>query len=246
MAGKALIIGGTAGVGKAITYGLAKLGFDLFIVGRNQRDISALCSDIKNLYCVKAYGESFDLNNGSVNKLKKTVQEQLGNIDKLFLVAGVSDKDRDFEKLTEAECQNLVNTNFLGHALVLKSFQEDLLKSKEGGIVVLSSAAASRPRASNTIYAASKAGLEFLIKGLSTKWEFQGVKIQIYRLGFIATRMTFGQKSILPIAAPEEIANSILKRLNTKYYFGYLPKWWSVLMLIYQLIPRFLFKHTQK
>jgi decaprenylphospho-beta-D-erythro-pentofuranosid-2-ulose 2-reductase len=58
--------------------------------------------------------------------------------------------------------------------------------------VLLSVAAVERPRASNPIYGAAKAGLDALAQGLSDAIASSGVRVLVVRPGFVKTRMTAG------------------------------------------------------
>jgi len=67
-----------------------------------------------------------------------------------------------------------------------------LVEQRHGTIVVLSSVAGVRPRRSNYVYGATKAGLDAYARGLADAVHEAGVAVITVRAGFVRTRMTEG------------------------------------------------------
>ena len=82
-----------------------------------------------------------------------------------------------------------------------------IYETKDDQYIVLAGSVASiRPRGGNTVYGAAKTALEHY--GMAIRHAFaDGLgSVSCYRLGYISTAMTFGQKLPLPAAAPEQVA----------------------------------------
>ena len=82
-----------------------------------------------------------------------------------------------------------------------------------GTLVVLSSVAAERPRASNAIYGAAKAGLDSLAQGLADATAGSGVRVLVVRPGFVTTRMTAGLEPAPFATTPQAVAEATVAGL---------------------------------
>ena len=99
------------------------------------------------------------------------------------------------------------------------------MKQKQHTILYLSSVAACRGRAKNSLYGASKTAIEIYLQGLqqaATKQQH----ITIARLGFIDTKQTYGVPGIFYAAPPKECAEACWKAIKRKKRLFYFPKFW--------------------
>lgn len=112
-----------------------------------------------------------------------------------------------------AEAVEVMRTTFLGAGSLLLCALRELRSQGRGVLVVLSSVAAERPRASNAVYGAAKAGLDALAQGLADAVADTPVRVLVVRPGFVRTRMTEGLKPPPFAARPEAVADSIARAL---------------------------------
>src|ERR1700684_4554018 len=75
-----------------------------------------------------------------------------------------------------------------------------------GTIVVLSAVAAVRPRKFNSVYGATKAGLDAFARGYADSLHGTGVRVLLVRPGFVIGRMTEGMKPAPLATTPERVA----------------------------------------
>ena len=119
--------------------------------------------------------------------------DRLEQVDLVILSVGVlggqSGLDADPNEVAQ-----VLRTNFLGCGSLLWHTVRALRKQGHGTVVVLSSVAAERARASNAIYGAAKAGLDALAQGLADAVAGTSVRVLVIRPGFVGTRMTAGLK----------------------------------------------------
>jgi short-subunit dehydrogenase len=242
---KSVIIGASAGLGRALAEELARHGHDLFLVASDPRDLSAIRSDLRIRYSSRVEYHAGDIRALSGAELRSMCNSKIGKADCLFLVSGQSDLDRDFEKLSEDEITRLVEVNFSAPVRIATAFLPDLLESRNGALVGIGSVAQSRPRSKNTVYAASKSALEFFFSGLSQRLHGTKCRIQYYRVGYMKTGMTFGRRSMVPYAAPAKVARRIVQGLKKDGIGVYVPRWWGALMLAYKLLPGFIFRRLK-
>ncbi len=112
----------------------------------------------------------------------------------------------------------------------------------KGILVVLSSVAGDRGRASNYIYGAAKSSVSTFLEGLSDRLNGTGVSVITIKPGFVDTPMTEGIDKGLLWAQPETIAEGIKKAVEKRKNVVYLPWFWKWIMLVIKIIPRMIFK----
>jgi len=103
------------------------------------------------------------------------------------VLGGQAGLDADLDEAIE-----VMRVNFLGAGSLLLECLRQLRQRGGGKLVLLSSAAVERPRASNPIYGAAKTGLDALAQGLSDAIASTDVRVLVVRPGFVKTRMTAG------------------------------------------------------
>jgi decaprenylphospho-beta-D-erythro-pentofuranosid-2-ulose 2-reductase len=112
-----------------------------------------------------------------------------GDVDLVLLAFGVLGE----QALAEGDARSAVaiaDTNFTAAVSALTVVANHLRGQGHGTIVVLSSVAAQRPRASNYVYGASKAGLDAFARGLQLTAARDGLRVMVVRPGFVRTAMT--------------------------------------------------------
>ena len=159
---KAIITGGSRGLGKATAIAFAKLGIDIAITGRNEAKLKETVAELKALG-VNAFYEVFDVGNYDEVKVGiKNIISNLGTVDILVNNAGIA----SFGSFTEMEVsvwENIIQTNVLGMYYVTKEVLPYLIDKNEGDIINVSSTAGLNGNANVSAYSASK----FAVIGLS-------------------------------------------------------------------------------
>ncbi len=102
----------------------------------------------------------------------------------------------------------LVSVNFAGVVSAGLAAAARLRKQGHGRLLVISSVAAVRPRATNYLYGSTKAGLDAFGRGLSDDLEGTGVRVSVLRPGFVRSRMTEGMEEQPFTADPDEVAEA--------------------------------------
>ena len=159
---KAIITGGSRGLGKATAIAFAKLGIDVAITGRNEEKLQETVTELKALG-VNAFYEIFDVGNyGEVKVGIKNCISNLGTVDILVNNAGIA----AFGSFTEMEVsvwEKIIQTNVLGMYYVTKEVLPYLIDKNEGDIINVASTAGLNGNANVSAYSASK----FAVIGLS-------------------------------------------------------------------------------
>ena len=98
--------------------------------------------------------------------LVRDAARELGDLDVVLCAVGMLGHHAGLDMSPEA-VDEMVRTNFAGPAAALAAAADHLCAQGHGTIVVLSSVAGVRPRRSNYVYGASKAGLDAFAHGLA-------------------------------------------------------------------------------
>ena len=243
---RAVVIGASSGVGRAIAEGLAAAGASLVIASRDATDLEKLAFHLRLTTSTSVRPTAFDLrcSPSEAKEFCSSCVENLGSVDALFLAAAqVSDEDC---RLTPGDvAENLICVDLLGPIHVLTAFARVLEIQRNGTIVVFSSVAAPVPRRNNVVYSSSKMGLEGFCRGIRHHLVKFGVRVQIYRLGYVDTSMAAGRSRLLPKAKPEAVAHHVIRRLRKDFGLAYYPRYWRSIIFALQRIPWFLYRRLE-
>jgi len=199
MKGKvAVVTGATAGIGKEIARGLARMGATLVIGARSPERAKAAVDDIR-----ETTGNSsitvLDLDvaeAGSIRAFAKAFSEKFDKLDVLVNNAGAWFTDK---RENSRGCELTFATNVLGPYLLTEVLAEPLAKAK-GRVVNLASAFASdydpedlefkkRSFDGFKAYKASKQALRMLTWGQAAALGKKGVMVNAASPGFVKTEM---------------------------------------------------------
>ena len=196
--GKTIVIsGGTGILGKAIATHLAKEGAKIIILGRNPSKVQKLVEEIKadGNFAVAAIADVTD--EDQLTQVREEIlSKDFDRIDVLINAAGgnmpgaVVTPDQTLADLSGEDVRKIVDLNYMGTFLPIKSFLPLLTKEGRGNIINISSMAASRPMTRVMGYASSKAAIDNLTKWLATEFATKygpGMRVNAVAPGFFLT-----------------------------------------------------------
>jgi len=234
---KAVIFGGSAGMGRAIAEQLASRHADVLLVASDARDLDAVRSDLLLKYGTgKISTLAIDLAQAAPEAVVGGILDDFGKFDAMFLVAGLGD-DGDSGVLASVAAERLVKINFVAPALLINAVMAADALLPNGSIVVLSSVAAARGRGRNVLYGASKRGLEQYLEALRASSLGHQYQFLVFRLGYLDTAMMQYRQPWLPKACPDTVAKNILSKLGGRSGLHYLPFWWRAIAWCVRLLP---------
>lgn len=186
----ALISGGSRGIGRATALRLAQDGYDIGFCYRSDEqaakelDLEISESGVRSL-AVKA-----DVSDGdSVRAFVAETEQSLGPIDVAVTSAGIT-RDNPLLLMRDEEWDQVVDTNLSGVYHVCRAVIFEMMKRKAGSIVNISSVAGVYGNATQTNYAASKAGIIGFSRSLAKEVGRYGIRANVVAPGFIETDMT--------------------------------------------------------
>lgn len=241
---KAVVIGASAGLGRALASCLAEAGHELVLVARDGRDLDAVARDLAIRFGRPVGWIAADLGNPDAAALKTGVLERLGGIDALFVVAGLGD-DADCGPLPDGALRRLIEVNYAGPLSLINAFLPDLTRAAPAHLVGVGSVAAIRGRSRNMVYGSAKRGLEFYFEALRHYLADTGCRVQFYRAGFMDTTMLGNEPPGPLVVKPEAVARAMVARLDGPEGAAYLPRRWMLVALILRLLPWALFRRLR-
>ncbi|MFA7359469.1 MAG: SDR family oxidoreductase [Candidatus Kapaibacterium sp.] len=184
---KALITGGTKGIGLAITKLFLELGADVFIAARNKNLINEMIKTYKDK---ELSGVAADISKlPGIEKMMKEVLKKWDRVDILVNNAGFNIRKKSVE-YTEKEFDTIINTNLKSVFRISVRMLPLLMKSKSSTIVNISSVAGMTALKTGSPYAITKAGIIQVTKNLAVEWAQHGIRVNTIAPWYIKTPLT--------------------------------------------------------
>ena len=181
---KALITGGTKGIGKAIVKELIDLGAEVIVAARNKSEFTILKNEIRT--------DKISFIKADVSKLKdiehiiSEVENKWDSLDILVNNVGTNIRKKTVEYSSQ-EYDQILNTN-LRSAFELSRLAYPLLKkSEQGNVVNISSVAGQTHVRTGAIYGMTKAAMIQLTKNLAGEWAEDGIRVNAIAPWYIRT-----------------------------------------------------------
>jgi short-subunit dehydrogenase len=229
---KAIIIGGTSGIGK----GLAKLfldkGYKVGIAGRRIELLEKLKSENPNSCFIKI----IDVTNTkeAVGRLDELISE-LGGLDLLVISSGTGDINEPLDFTVE---KRTIDTNVVGFTCIADWTFNYFENQRYGHLVAISSIGGLRGSRQSPSYNATKAYQINYLEGLrqkATKLK-QPIFITDIRPGLVDTEMAKGE-GLFWVMPLEKTVRQIYRAIKKKRKIAYVTKRWGLVAQILKRIP---------
>jgi short-subunit dehydrogenase len=241
---KAVILGGTTGMGRAIAQRLAERGESLFLLGFDADDLQRSAADLKarnpagaevgfaymNLEQPEGFAAALD-----------AADKGLGLFDTVIVTAAMFASQEALEADVELT-RRLVTVNYANTVVFCEHVRKRLLERGGGRLTVFSSVAGDRGRKPVAIYGSSKAGLSVYLEALDHKYAAAGLSVLCVKPGFVKTGMTAGLKPPPFAGEPEQVARSVIRAMDRRKPLIYAPAIWALVMMVIRWLPRFVMR----
>ncbi len=206
---KALITGGTHGIGLAMAKALAYAGAEIIINGHTPERLGNAINQCESEN-LKATGFLFDITDEkavveNMNKIAGTI----GPLDILINNAAVHKRIKLID-YSYRDFQEVINTNLNAQFLMAREAAKMMIPKRQGKIINMCSMMSELGRETTGAYAAAKGGLKMLTRSMATEWAEYNIQINGIGPGYIKTDATG------PIAEPgNPIHDFIIDRTPT-------------------------------
>jgi decaprenylphospho-beta-D-erythro-pentofuranosid-2-ulose 2-reductase len=238
-----LLLGGSSEIALAIARRLAVAGpVRPCLLGRDPERLGQALSLLDSAGVVGGEFQLLDADDvGTHGETIARAFQSMGGFDIVVLAIGVlggqAGLDADMRESLEVMRVNFVDCgSLLMHAL------RELRRQRSGTLIVLSTVAAERPRASNPVYGAAKAGLDSLAQGLADSTASSGVRVMVVRPGFVTTRMTAGLKPAPFATTAENVAEATVRALERGGHTVWVPSRLRIIFALLRHLPRPLYR----
>lgn len=175
----AVITGGNSGIGYATAKMLSENGAEVIITGRRKEAVEKAASELNVTGLLADQSKVSDIDN-----LVSQIAKQYGKLDILLINAGVT-KIAPMEQTTEEMFDEVMNVNFKGAYFTLSKFIP--LLNEKASVVLLSSSSATISPQQGSVYAASKAALNAVVKIAALELAPKKIRVNAVSPGPVAT-----------------------------------------------------------
>ncbi|MCX6264233.1 MAG: SDR family NAD(P)-dependent oxidoreductase [Bacteroidetes bacterium] len=229
---KAIIIGATSGIGKAVAEILLQEGYLVGVTGRREDLFAAMQQQFSGrIFCKKMDVQELLTLASICNELVN----QMGGMDLLVISAGIGEGNKQLDFEIE---NDVIQTNIQGFTCIADWGTSFFKKQGYGHLVNISSIAGIRGNGLAPSYNATKAYQINYLEGLRLNTIKSGYDITVtdVRPGFVDTAMAKGN-GLFWVAPVKKAAEQIVEAIKRKKGVVYITKRWGLIGYVLKIIP---------
>lgn len=234
----AIIVGASRGIGAALARELARGGYTLGLLSRNQEQLHQLAAELRSTYSTHVETGSLDVcDQASVAPTLQHLFQTFGQVDLVIVNSGVAGARKAGDG-NIAEDRRIIETNLLGAIAVIDVAMAQFKQQGSGHLVGISSVSANFAIPGSGAYSASKAALTNYLEALRLEVTKFKIAITIVHPGFVNTDIAPGMEKYPFVATPENVAREIANGIAKKKKNIVVPRLpWGLIMPVLRLIP---------
>ncbi len=183
---RALVTGGSKGVGLACAHGLAAEGVNLAIAARTVEPLKEATRLLRDTYDIEVTSHSCDL---SRSDHQQALAEVVGPVDILVNNAGTIRRTPAVDHSDE-DWDHVIEVNLTAPFILSRELGRSMLARGHGSIIFVASVLSFQGGITIPGYASSKSGAIGLTKALANEWAGHGVTVNAVAPGYMATDNT--------------------------------------------------------
>jgi len=229
---KAISIGATSGIGKAVAEILLQEGYLVGVTGRREDLFTAM----QQQFTGRVFCKKMDVQEQStLASICNELVNQMGGMDLLVISAGIGEGNKQLDFEIE---NDVIKTNIQGFTCIADWGITFFKKQGYGHLVNISSIAGIRGNGLAPSYNASKAYQINYLEGLRLNTVKSGFDITVtdIRPGFVDTAMAKGN-GLFWVAPVQKAAEQIVESIKRKKRVVYITKRWGLIGYFLKIIP---------
>lgn len=184
----AVVVGGTSGIGRALSLGLAEAGADVIASARRKEQVEETATEIEARGKRTLRVSSDVSDRASLENLLRQTLEHFGKADILINCAGKIKRAPTLD-FPEDEWKSIIDTNLTGTLRACQIFGRHMLERGYGRIINIASLNTFVALSEVAAYAASKAAVASLTRSLAVEWSKHGVLVNAIAPGVFRTAL---------------------------------------------------------
>jgi NAD(P)-dependent dehydrogenase (short-subunit alcohol dehydrogenase family) len=185
---RAVVLGGTSGIGYAVALALAGAGADVVASSRRKDAVEETARAVERLGVRTLRRTSDVADRRSLESLRERVEDELGPVSILFNCAGITQRIPTLE-CSEELWNTIMDVNLTGTLRACQVFGRGMVERGYGRIVNIASLATFVAFMEVAPYGASKAAVGALTKSLAVEWARHGVTVNGIAPGIFPTAL---------------------------------------------------------
>ncbi len=220
-----IVTGGTSGIGYCVAKQLSNQGARLFLIGRNENKLNNVISELEgdgHRYFVTDLSKENDYT-GVFDEIVSDGTKP----DGFVYCAAIADVE-PLNSITESRFYDSMKTNLFSFVEMIKVYSKKKYHNIGSSIVGISSTSALYPEKCNSMYVATKASMNAVVKSLARELCQKDIRINTVMPAFVDTRMlrtaddecrqmgieVIHNRQLLGVSHPEDVANVIMFLLS--------------------------------
>jgi 3-oxoacyl-[acyl-carrier protein] reductase len=214
---RALVTGGSGGIGAAICRKLAAAGYDVLVHANSNIERAEFVAAEIRAAGQHARAVAFDITDAAATKAALDKELDAGPIQVLVNNAGIHD-DAVFAGMSADKWASVIDVSLNGFFNVTQPLTLPMIRTRWGRIINISSVAAIAGNKGQVNYSAAKGALNAATKSLALEVASRGITVNAVAPGFIETAMIEGLldaetvRKLIPmqrVGKPEEVADLV-------------------------------------
>lgn len=241
-----LLLGGASDIGRAIVEELSSPQLRTVVLAQRNpvADTAAAREQMGLAAEVEVISAPFDATDHAGHRAwVEELAIRVGDLDVVIQAFGQLGLDAADDPAAAAALAEVNTAGAMSSGLAIA---ERLRQQGHGSLVVLSSVAGVRTRASNFVYGATKAGQDAFSTGLAAHLAGTGVHVMTVRPGFVRSSMTEGMDEAPFSCDPSDVAAAVADGLKRRRRVVWVPGVLRMLFGVMRFVPEFVWRRLDR